>query len=271
MLDCAESRAALWPPERPRLAEGEVSEARQHVAGCPECQEYFEQDDHILGAYQRLRTLRAPRRVRERVFDALARERAQAMGLPAAPPVTPPQDSTVPIPRTSRSLVAAALVMMAVSGGLLMIGPQVIGPQAGTEIANTSFVEDYLRRAVGQDRLDTSDASEVAKFVMRELGLMITPAQFAGIQLSAVEVCLLDGRRGAMIKYRIEGQELSHYVVPKADSERRAPALSEHSDQSGPNGPSVITWSNGRAEQALVGDFAPDRLLAMARKMPSNE
>jgi anti-sigma factor RsiW len=262
VMNCSDSRAALWPPEKLRLAADEVFEARKHVAGCAECWEYFEQDALILDAYHRLRTQRAPRRVRERVFDALARERAQTMGLPMAPP---PSRGTR-LPNTSRSLIAAAIVVMAASAGVMMFGQP-----AGPQIANGHFVEDYLRRAVGQDHLESGNALEVSRFVMRELGVMITPAQFAGMELSAVEVCLLDGRRGAMIKYRVDGQEISHYVVPKADSERRAPALSEYRDRSEASGPSVITWSSGRVEQALVGDLAADRLLALARRMPDYE
>jgi len=184
------------------------------------------------------------------------------MGLPIAPPA----ELGIRLPTARRQAIAAVLVILAASAGVVMLGRP-----AGTDITNAPFVEDYLRRAVGQDRLDTSDAAEVSRFVMRELGVMITPAQFAGVALSAVEVCLLDGRRGAMIKYGFEGREISHYVVPKSDSERRAPALSEYQDRSEPHGPSVITWSSGRVEQALVGDFPAERLLAFARQMPDAE
>jgi anti-sigma factor RsiW len=260
-MTCAEARFAVWPPERLRLAEDAVCEAREHLAECEECRAYFEQDDQLLKAYQALRAQRAPRRVRERVFDALARERAQAMGIT----VLEEEHRRLPLPTTSRLLVAAALVTLAASAGAL-----VGGRSSGTEMTDAPFVEDYLRRAVGQDRLDTDDASEVTRFVMRELGVMITPAQFAGIQVEAVEVCLLDGRRGAMIKYVLDGREVSHYVVPKADSERRDPAPIELGGGSEPHGPAVITWSSGRVEQALVGDLAAERLLELARQMPND-
>ena len=78
MLTCSECRATLWPPERPRLAEGEVGEAREHVATCAECRAYFEQDAQLLGVYRGLRTQRAPRHQRLVAKRRQIRARIQA-------------------------------------------------------------------------------------------------------------------------------------------------------------------------------------------------
>ena len=105
------------------------------------------------------------------------------------------------------------------------------------------FVEDYLRRAVGQDHIVTDDPNEVRRFLQRELGMQLQPLQFAGLELERVEICLLDGRRGAMIVYRKDGAEVSHYLVPREGTEQRAPALSE-----GGGSVPVVTWSTTRLE-----------------------
>ena len=74
-MDCQDARAGLWPPEKPRLVGDQVAEARAHVADCPECAEFFDQDRALLEMYDKLRSEVAPRHVRERVFDALAAAR----------------------------------------------------------------------------------------------------------------------------------------------------------------------------------------------------
>ena len=59
-MNCSEARHALWPPERPRLAEAEVLEARRHVQGCAACESYFAQDRVLLEAFDRASQERAP-------------------------------------------------------------------------------------------------------------------------------------------------------------------------------------------------------------------
>lgn len=128
------------------------------------------------------------------------------------------------------------------------------------------FVEDYLRRAVGQDHIRTSDPEEVAQFLQRELGLLLQPLAMRGLLLQGAEICLLDGRRGAMIVYRKGERTVSHYVVPRKGTPPRAPALtSTESSRTGPSTPAVVTWSTANVEQALVGGTSPEELLALAR------
>ena len=272
-MNCTESRYALWPPERPRLAGSAVLEARQHVEECQACQSYFDQDRRLLDLYDRVGRERTPRAVRERVFDSLARERARGLGVPEAAEVTAPVGASADragifdvsgwsMTRrrwalATASSVAAFFVVAAGSVWLERTAPQ---EDAGL------FVEDYLRRAVGEDRIVTSDVSEVSRFLTRELGLPITPMQVIGLKLAGAEICLLDGRRGAMISYVENGREISHYVVPKSGVAPRDPAFSSQVAVAGTVGPSVITWATPQVEQALVGEVPPDRLMEIARQ-----
>ncbi len=255
-MDCTEARHALWPPEKPRLAGTPVLDARQHVEVCQACRDYFDQDRRLLDVYDRASREKTPRVVRERVFDSLARERARGLGVPDAVLPTRWGGNRKRWALAAASSIAALFVVGLGSTFMERAAPQ---EEAGL------FVEDYLRRAVGEDRIVTSDANEISRFLTRELGLSVTPMQVEGLRLAGAEICLLDGRRGAMISYVEDGREISHYVVPKSGTSPRAPAFSSQFAASGAPGPSVITWATPQIEQALVGEVAPDRLMELAR------
>lgn len=281
-MDCRSVREGLWPPERPRLAEDWVLRARRHVRRCPACTAYFEQDRRLLELYDRLRGVRTPERVRERVFDMLARESADGS------PALSAGDADVFQGRTSsaagqgsgrrrmslgdllspRGLAVGALVAAALAAVLV-----VPGPRGAVSTESSMFVEDYLRRAVSQDRISSSDPSEVSRFLARELGMGVTPLEVAGLDLDGAEICLLEGLRGAMIRYRSETGVVSHYVVPREGARIRAPTLVEAPPpgKGGTVSPAVVVWSDARVEQALVAPLSPARLLGLARLAVSEE
>ena len=271
-MNCTEARYALWPPERPRLAGKAVLEARLHVESCEACQGYFEQDRLLLDVYDRVSRQRTPRRVRERVFDSLARERARTLGVPdnadaGVPSFTRRRFTRRGFTRRRWALAAASSIAALF---VVALGSFIAERSAPQEEAGL-FVEDYLRRAVGEDRIITSDANEISRFLTRELGLPITPMEVEGLRLAGAEICLLDGRRGAMISYIEDGREISHYVVPKAGAVQRDPAVSSQLSSGNAVGPSVITWATPQVEQALVGEVAPDRLMELAKNYALEE
>jgi hypothetical protein len=258
-MSCSEARHALWPPERPRLAEAEVLEARRHVQGCAACESYFAQDRSLLEAYDRASQERAPQALRERVFDALARERSRGLGLPPTKQV-----------RRRWVLAAAASVVGLLVGGFAVSLRSV--PEAPTD--GGLFAEDYLRRAVAQERIVSSDAAEISRFLTRELGRPIRPLQVAGLRVIGAEICLIEGRRGAMIQYMMEdGQVISHYLIPREGTRRRNPKPSStFGSRSGSGsgsgntvGPTLITWATQEVEQALLGEVTEDHLMELAR------
>ncbi len=256
-MDCATARAGLWPPERPKLVGDEDTEARAHVTDCTECTEFFAQDRALLDMYDRIRGEKAPIEVREKVFDALARSRWQTRG--AEPEISSEKASW--LARLAFPLLAAA--------ALAVITVTNLDRSAHVEAVATPddpsmFVEDYLRRAVGQDHIETSDPAEVVRFLQRELGLALEPLDVEGLELLRAEICLLEGQRGAMIAYKQNGAAISHYLVPRDGTEPRAPALSDQDGGPGDTQLPVVTWSTGRVEQALVGELSSDQLLKLA-------
>jgi hypothetical protein len=255
-VDCSDARAALWPPERPKLHASDVALAEDHVRDCEGCGAWLTQDRELLDVYERARLVRAPRAVRERVFDALAGARWDTRRLNEVGPA----ELTMPFGGYLRTWAwPAALV-----GMLLLV---VVGTRQGVPPADDPdvFVQDYLRRAVGQDHIETSDASEVRRFLERELGLRFDPIQLAGLDLTRAEICLLEGRRGAMIVYKTGKSEITHYVVPREDAVRRAPALSTRSGASAADMP-VVTWATPHVEQALMGEVSSDQLIQIAQQ-----
>lgn len=250
LLDCNSAREGLWPPEQPRLHQSDVAEARAHVEECEECQAYFRQDRALLDVYERVRSSRAPIEVREGVFDALSKARWAATSAEGANRWT----------RLRVGVLAGAAVVSLAAVGLL--ATERTHPEA---VDDTSvFVEDYLRRAVGQDRVETSDPGEVRRFLQRELGLQLRPFALAGLEIQRVEICLLEGRRGAMIVYMQDGTQISHYLVPREGAEQRAPTLSSYAGAAPSGDMPVVTWATPRVEQALVGELSSRELLRLA-------
>jgi anti-sigma factor RsiW len=238
----------LWPPDQPRLAEAEVLEARSHVQECSACESYFEQDRALLDAYQRASQERAPRALRERVFDSLARERAKGLAI----------EHPRVLPRRWALVVAASLVGLLAGGfAVSVLG----GPEAPRD--GGLFAEDYLRRAVAEEKIVSSDIAEVTRFLTRELGRPIQPLQVAGLSVTSAEVCLIEGRRGAMIQYVEDGHQISHYLIPKEGTRGRDPEPAPMWGSQG--GPALITWATPEIEQALVGEVSEDHLIALAR------
>ncbi len=272
-MNCSEARHALWPPERPRLAEAEVLEARQHMQECPACESYFAQDRRLLDIYDRAAKERAPQMLRERVFDSLARERARGLGLS---PAKGAKSAGSPPAAESRALgwrwaerhVSRRWLLAAVASVVgLMAGGSAVLDRSLPETRSDGglFAEDYLRRAVSQERIVSSDAAEVSRFLTRELGRAIRPLQVAGLRLTGAEICLIEGRRGAMIKYIQDGREISHYLIPQEGTPGRDPKPSSTFSRRGNGGPSLITWATPEIEQALVGEVPAARLMALAR------
>ena len=264
-MNCSTAREALWPPEKPRLADPDVLVSRQHVESCEACQDYFLQDRRLLDAYGTLRDERAPRRVREPVFDSLARERAGGLARESR---APGNGRAVPL-SLPRWIVGAAASMVLLSA--LGTGAMWVNRAAGQPKEGELFVDDYLRRAVGQDNIVSTDEAEVARFLVRELGMPIVPMRLAGLELEGAEVCFLDGRRGAMIRYRQNGREVTHYVIPRDGVPERAPEPSRMLPGAfdGQAAPSVVTWATPSMEQALVGAVPAERLLVIAQQSSS--
>ena len=247
MFACDEVRELLWPMDRPReYVEGE-DEARLHLDRCPACQAFFRRDAAITKALQRGGIqVHAPQALRERVFDALARERALGPGPRAAPSSPAWLSRLVPVG------AAAALVLVV---GIGLLGTRGDG---GEE----AYVQDFLSRAVEADVVEFPEPQAVTAFFMRELGVHVQPVAIEEGRMSRAMICLIKGERAAMVEYEIAGRTIAHYLLPVGgEGVMRASDVQFASEA----GVQVVSWSDGRFEHALVSDLSESDLTDLAR------
>lgn len=244
-MECDRAQEILWPPEHPKLAGERVVEARAHVASCAACRSFFDTDRALEPARETV-LVQAPVTLRDGVFDALAARRTLRRTRAGA--------------ATRWLQIGGVLLVGAVGGTALWFGRS--GPPP-TGDDGSAFVDDYVRRAVSADRIDTADPAEVTRFLTRELGTALQPLRADGLTLLGAEICLIDGRRGALVRYRRGEQTITHYVVPGPGSAPRPPEQARA--HAAAAGLAVVTWSNGAVVHALVADVPADTLIALLR------
>lgn len=270
-MSCERARDLLWPPEKPRAADEAVVAARQHVEECPSCREFLDADRRWTERLHSVELPPAPPELRERIYETLAFERARANPELRAELAGGRSGVRAPWRASTGVTVSAAVVL--IGGGLLLAGgpqraPAPMGPESFQPVpVGAGFVEDFVRRAVQQERIVSSDPAAINRFLVRELGMPFRPHDFEGFRLVGAEICIVDAKRGVVILYERDGQTLYHYVLRVQQAETRPPLPSQvvPAEWPGRSGPSVIVWSSGSVQEALVGDLPEGRLLAFAR------
>lgn len=250
--ECDRVRQVLWPLDAPRACVEGEEEARAHLESCPACREFFELDAAVGRALRETRLREhAPHALRERVFDALARERARPTASPAGTVArTAAWLDRLPI---SRAAVVAALAAALLAGLLLFPG----NPDSGS-----AFAQDYLSRAVQQRRVERADSAEIARFFLHEFGQRIEPRRLADARIAGAMICLIEGRRAAMVEYTADGSVLSHYRIPVRTGPGRR-VLGVRAESAG--GVQAVRWSDDRFEHALVAELPAGELERIAR------
>ncbi|TVR57142.1 MAG: hypothetical protein EA421_01610 [Gemmatimonadales bacterium] len=289
-MDCHEARARLLPWDHPRLATPEIVEARAHIEGCTDCLSFLALDAAFRRRLERVEGAGIPIGPRVRILEALAQEEAlvlegQDLGQKSGTPPAawgrgggtgaPPSSSEGSPQRwMGRAAVAAVLLLLStgphspdVPAPQATVGPEASGPLA---VARAGLVEDFLRRAVQVEHIETSDAREVSEFLDRELGLSARLVEEAGMELARAEVCVVDGVRGAVVIYKVDGKVLYHYLIPSPESEARKPdgvrSIAGGIDSTFAPGtdPLFVSWVSRGVEHALVGELPPEDLLRVA-------
>ncbi len=245
MPTCDVVRELLWPLDRPRPLVAGEEEARAHLAGCVSCQAFFRRDRAIGDALRRRGpAVPTPSDVRERALEALARER---------PAVRPGRHRRL-WPSRSAGWAAAAAVLASIALGLF-------GPRAGAREA--LFVEDFLSRAVEADAVERPDRAAISAFFMRELGVQVAPVTLDEAELNRAMICLIKGKRAAMVEYEFAGRIVAHYRVPAGQAVGATPRDVRTASEAGVQ---VVRWSDDRFEHALVSDLPAGELESLARR-----
>lgn len=245
--DCDRIRELLWPLDAPRPCVDGEEEARAHLDACADCREFFRRDAAI-GRVLREGALieRAPRALRERVFDALARERSAAVAR------RPSAGARIRWPSSRAAWAAAVAAAVALAVFLL----------PGDGDTGSAFAQDYLSRAVQERRVDRADSAEIATFFLREFGQRIEPRRLADARIAGAMICLIEGRRAAMVEYLAGGSVVAHYRIPLQTGSGR-PILGVRTESDG--GVQAVRWSDDRFEHALVSELPEPKLERIAR------
>ncbi|MFQ5679628.1 MAG: hypothetical protein ACE5HP_09230 [Gemmatimonadota bacterium] len=246
-LPCEQVRRLLWPRELPRSHTDSEDAARRHLEECEACQAFFRRDEQIARViWKHGRASRAPKGLRERVYDALAQERA----------LGPSRATSRGAGWGRRGIIGLGAVAL---GLVAFFGSELIGTRGDADV----YVQDFASRAVEEHTIETDDPSQAARFFLRELGIHVVPVRLENGRLSRAMICLIRGERSAMVEYEWEGHTVAHYRRPvgpgqNATASGRLWALEER-------GIHVVRWEDGRFENALVSELPGEDLVRLAR------
>lgn len=246
---CEEARETLWPWDRPRVHTEREATALAHVEACEACRTFFRRDQAVARAIREYGPgARAPRELRERVYGALARERAFR--------------SLDPEPSGARAWKGRSRIATALAALLALVGIGWLFVTLRPEPSQDAYVQDFVGRAVAEEVVEAPDPGRVSRFFMRELGLNLPPVSLDDGRLSRAMICLIRGRRAAMVEYELGGYTVAHYRLPRSGVRGRPRELRISSER----GVSVIHWEDEAFEHALVSDLSGDRLAHLARE-----
>jgi anti-sigma factor RsiW len=223
-----------------------VIEAQAHLAGCESCQ-HFMRDMRALGeaVHDAAPRERAPAEVRSRLFTAIARARAGMQPLSFR--------------RVRPSWVAAAAVLVAIAGGaitaerLLRVAPN--DPLS-------ALVADHAGTVVGA-HIVSSDPAEIGQWLARQVHFAMHVPVLPGARLRGARICIMDGRRGAVVEYEVDQMPVSYFVVPNELTHANDADVSGF-DRAVRAGYRIVSWQEPGLLHAMVGDLPESRLASLA-------
>lgn len=248
-MRCGSARRPLWPDQGPRLTTPETVAAQQHLEACPACRRFITEMTiaaEQVREYAPRRT--APQAVRERLFTTLARRRAS---LPAA------RRNGL---RSRLGIIVAVMVTIAV--GITGWARRFTG-ESTTWAAIATLAEDHVR-ALQDESIATSDPAVIRRWIAARVSFAVRVPEMPGAALEGARLCLLNGQRGAVLRFRVDGRVISYYVMREGGS-ADTPVPAERFLHGAEAGYEVVTWRAAGLTYALVGDLPRERLSALAR------
>jgi anti-sigma factor RsiW len=245
-VTCGRARRILWPDGGPRAASPEVIDAQEHLAGCAACRQFM-RDMRVLGEAVRDGAPReqAPADVRGRLFTAVARARA----------------GTHPAPRRrAHAPWLAAAAVLAVALGTLTADRL----QRDAQVDPISAIAEDHARALGRAHLGSADPAEVTRWLAEQVHFAIHVPALPDARLRGARLCVMDGRRGAVVEYEVEGVAVSYFVVPDEAEPTRDTAAARF-DRATRAGYRIVSWREPGLLHAMVGNLPESRLATLAK------
>lgn len=260
-IDCGRARRLLWPDAGPRAVSPEVEAARRHLDGCEACRAFLDEMVETAEMVGRgAARPAAPGPVRERLFAALARERAR---VPRAASGAAGERKLGEGGRGTRG--PAGWWAAGILAGLLAVGAglAVAGGEGGSVYDLGRVAEDHMR-ALYQEAVETDDPEAAERWLAARVPFAVRVPDLPDARLEGARLCFLDGRRRAVVRYRVSGRPVSYYVMAD-DRTRGGPPDATRFLEEAEAGYNVVAWRNRGLVHALVGDLPRERLGELAR------
>jgi anti-sigma factor RsiW len=247
MITCGAARRLAWPDGAPRAWDERVEEAEAHIRDCSDCTRFVADMRAMAhGISRSAPNPSAPRDVRERLFATLANARAE-------------QQSRANLVRTRSLAAAAAAVAVIAAFGVW----QVLTPANGDSLVAPRLVENH-RQALHQEGVETADTSAVARWFVGRVPFAVHVPVFSNSELIGARVAEVNGLRGAAIRYRIDDQDVSYYILPASNG---LPVTGTTAVQiTSQAGYRIASWRDPGLSHALVGSLSGLRLANLARE-----
>jgi anti-sigma factor RsiW len=245
---CGRARRLLWPDGGPRVATPEVIEAQQHLEACAACQQ-FVREMRIFGEaiHNAAPREQAPAEVRTRLFTAIARARAGAHQ-----PLSG---------RYHRAQWLAAAVVLSIGLAGALTANRLLRDAFSDPIA--AIVEDHAK-TLGESHIASGDPAEITRWLARQVHFAVYVPVLPGAKLRGARLCVLDGRRGAVVEYDVDGVAVSYFVVPYG-TQRPGGATPGPFERTRRSGYQVVSWREPGLLHAMVGNLSESRLATFAK------
>ncbi len=251
-MKCGAARRIAWPDGAPRAVDEAVASAAEHIDECPACRKFVADMREVAERLSASRQhVSAPREVRERLFAALSRVRSES-------------DRTLVRRATSfRFAGVAAIALMA----LMMAVWRFSSPHSTPQSEVAPALADDHSRELQSDGIASDRVSDVTHWLASRVGFAVHAASFANGRLVGARVADVNGHRGAVLLYRVDGQAVSYYIFPTPGTgtgewRLRQPGVNVSSW----NGFHVAAWEEPGLTHALVGDLPAARLMVLAHE-----
>jgi len=245
-MSCGKARRLLWPDAGPRAVTPEIEAAERHLVECEECRAFLEEMRHLARITHEVGPRPpAPRAVRDRLFQTVARART---GSPGAKQQA-----------AARWAVVAATIVLA--AGLAWVWGS---RRAAERDPIASFADDHMRATRGEG-IVSSDTAVVARWLASRLPFAMDVPTLPNLELRGARLCIMDGRRGGVVEYTAGGRSVSYFVVPSGPAVRPPARRGDDVRVASREGYHVAAWQEPGLVHALVGDLPEATLVELAR------
>ncbi len=251
-MRCGTARRLAWPDGAPRVVDDSVESATKHIDQCAACRAFVADMREVAERLARSnQDVSAPREVRERLFTALSGARSES-GRRAVKRAT-----------SFRFAGAAAITVIVLATAVWRVSSS----DTATRFEVAPALADDHGRVLQRDGIASARESDITHWLSDRVGFAVHAPSFANGRLVGARVADVNGQRGAVLMYRVDGQAVSYYILPTPRTETPGRPLQRPDvSTSSWKGFHVAAWQEPGLTHALVGDLSAARLVGLAHE-----